>query len=292
MSGLKEIKTRIGSVKNTQQMTKAMKMVSAARLRSAQSRILNLRGYAYALEEVLKDVVLSQKVHHPFLEQKTEKDFDRVLTVVMTSDRGLCGAFNGNICRFTEELLKKQKYEIQELFFIGKKGNDYFKFRGVKAQGVILNLVKEISYPLAARIAKELMEKILSGDYDGVFMVYNEFKSVIAPRIVSERFLPFDLSSERLSQTRETLFSRDILFEVSPKKLMDSLLERYFSVQIYRCLCENVAAEHGARMTAMENASKNAEEVADSLTLKYNKLRQSSITTELIEIVSGAESLK
>ena len=292
MSGLKEIKTRIGSVKNTQQMTKAMKMVSAARLRSAQSRILNLRGYAYALEEVLKDVVLSQKVHHPFLEQKTEKDFDRVLTVVMTSDRGLCGAFNGNICRFTEELLKKQKCEIQELFFIGKKGNDYFKFRGVKAQGVILNLVKEISYPLAARIAKELMEKILSGDYDGVFMVYNEFKSVIAPRIVSERFLPFDLSSERLSQTRETLFSRDILFEVSPKKLMDSLLERYFSVQIYRCLCENVAAEHGARMTAMENASKNAEEVADSLTLKYNKLRQSSITTELIEIVSGAESLK
>lgn len=292
MSGLKEIKTRIGSVKNTQQMTKAMKMVSAARLRSAQSRILNLRGYAYALEEVLKDVVLSQRVHHPFLEQKSEKDFSKVLTVVMTSDRGLCGAFNGNICRFTEGILKKQQYKTQKLFFIGKKGHDYFKFRGAKSQGVILNLVKEISYPLAARIAKELMENILSGDYDGVFVVYNEFKSVIAPRIVCERFLPFDLSSERLSQTRETLFSRDILFEVSPKELMENLLERYFSVQIYRCLCENVAAEHGARMTAMENATKNAEEVADSLTLKYNKLRQGSITTELIEIVSGAESLK
>lgn len=292
MSGLKEIKTRIGSVKNTQKMTKAMKMVSAARLRSAQNRIFKLRGYAYALEEVLKDVVLSQRVQHPFLEQKTEKDLDKVLTVVMTSDRGLCGAFNGNICRFAEELLKEQKYKSHDLFFIGKKGHDYFKFRGVKSQGVIVNLIKEISYPLSAKIAKELMEKILSGDYEGVFVVYNEFKSVIAPRIVCERFLPFDLSSERLSSERESLFSRDILFEVSPKELMDNLLERYFSIQIYRFLCENVAAEHGARMTAMENASKNAEEVADNLTLKYNKLRQSSITTELIEIVSGAESLK
>ena len=292
MSGLKEIKTRIASVQNTQQMTKAMKMVSTVRLRAAQSRILNLRAYAQALEEILKDVVLSQRVHHPFLEQKKEKDLDRVLTVIMTSDRGLCGAFNGNICRFAEELFKKKEHEVRDLFFIGKKGHDYFKFRGVKSQGVILNMVKELSYPLAARIAGELMEKILSGDYEGVFVIYNEFKSVIAPRIVCERFLPFDLSSERLSQTRESLFSRDILFEVSPKELMGSLMERYFSIQIYRYLCENVAAEHGSRMTAMENATKNAEEVADSLTLKYNKLRQSSITTELIEIVSGAESLR
>lgn len=292
MSGLKEIKNRIGSVKNTQQMTKAMKMVSAARLRSAQNRILNLRGYAYTLEEVLKDVVLSQRVQHAFLEQKSEKEMKKILNVVMTSDRGLCGAFNGNICRFTEEILKKKEYETQDLLFIGKKGQDYFKFRGYSSQGLILNLVKDISYPLSAKIAKELMEKILSGDYDGVFVIYNEFKSVIAPRIVCERFLPFDLSSERLSKSRKDLFSRDILFEVSPKELMDNLLERYFSIQIYRCLCENVSAEHGSRMTAMENATKNAEEVAGALTLKYNKLRQSSITTELIEIISGAESLK
>ena len=292
MSGLKEIKTRIASVQNTQQMTKAMKMVSTVRLRAAQNRTLNLRGYAQVLEEVLKDVVLSQRVQHPFLEQRESKNLKRVLTVVMTSDRGLCGAFNGNICRFAEELFNKKEHETQDLFCIGKKGYDYFKFRGVKSQGVILNLVKELSYPLAARIARELMEKILSGDYEGVFVIYNEFKSVIAPRIVCERFLPFDLSSERLSQTGESLFSRDILFEVSPKELMDSLVERYFSIQIYRYLCENVAAEHGSRMTAMENATKNAEEVADRLTLKYNKLRQSSITTELIEIISGAESLK
>lgn len=292
MSGLKEIKTRINSVKNTQQMTKAMKMVSAARLRSAQNRILNLRDYAQALEELIKDVILSQRVQHTFLEQKEEKDLKKVLFVVMTSDRGLCGAFNGNICRFTEERLKQQKHENQDLFFVGKKGRDYFKFRGVDSQGLILNLVKEISYPLSASIAKELMEKILSGDYDSVFVIYNEFKTVITPRIVCERFLPFDLSSERLSETRKTLFSHDILFEVSPEKLIENLLERYFSVQIYRYLCENVAAEHGSRMAAMENATKNAEDVGAALSLKYNKLRQSSITTELTEIVAGAESLK
>ena len=292
MSGLKEIKTRIGSVKNTEKMTKAMKMVSTARLRSAQNRILNLRDYAYALEEVLKDVVLSQRVQHPFLEQKTDQDFNKVLIVIMTSDRGLCGAFNGNICRFAEEQIQAKKYPHQDLFFIGKKGHDYFKFRGVKSQGVILNLVKDISYPLATKIAKDLMKNILSGDYDGVFMVYNEFKSVIAPRIVSERFLPFDLASKRLSKTKESLLPQDMLFEVSPKELMDSLLNKYFSIQIYRYLCENVAAEHGARMTAMENASNNAKDMAEALTLKYNKLRQSSITTELIEVISGAESLK
>lgn len=290
MSGLKEIKTRIGSVQNTRQMTKAMKMVSAARLRSAQSRILNLRDYAHTLEELLKDVILSQRVQHPFFEQKT--NLEKVLLVVMTSDRGLCGAFNGNICRWTEDFLKQNKYKTQDLFFIGKKGQSYFKFRGIKSHGLILNLVKEISYPLSAKIAKELMDKILSGDYEGVFVIYNEFKSVISPKIVCERFLPFDLSSERLSQKRESLFSNDILFEVSPEELLENLLERYFSVQIYRYLCENVAAEHGSRMAAMENATKNAEEVAEALTLKYNKLRQSSITTELIEIVAGAESLK
>ena len=163
MSSLKELKTRIGSVKNTQQMTKAMKMVSTARLRSAQSRILNLRAYAYALEEVLKDVVLSQKVEHPFLEQKKEKDMKKVLNVVMTSDRGLCGAFNGNICRFAEERLKNSSYKMQDLFFIGKKGQDYFSFRDFPSQGLILNLVKEISYPLSAKIAKELMEKVVVG---------------------------------------------------------------------------------------------------------------------------------
>ena len=292
MSGLKEIKTRITSVKNTGQMTKAMKMVSAARLRSSQDRILKLRNYADNLEELLRDLVASHKISHPFFEQKKQEDIKKVLIVVMTSDRGLCGAFNGNICRFAENFLNQKTYPQQELFFIGKKGHDYFKFRSYSSKGLVLNLVKEISYPLSVRIAKELMDYTSSGDYDAVYVIYNEFKTVITPRIVSERFLPFDLSSEKLSQKREDLFSQDLLMEVSPEELLDSLLERYFSIQIYRYLCENVVAEHGSRMVAMENATKNADEVGQILQLQYNKMRQSSITTELIEIVSGAESLE
>ena len=287
MSGLKELKGRINSVKKTGQMTKAMKMVSVARLRSAQNRILSLRAYANGLEDLLKDVILSQNIEHPFFEIKKDEELKKVLTVIVTSDRGLCGAFNGNTCRFAEEQLKNKN---QDLFFVGKKGHDYFKFRGVKAKGLIVDLVKEISYPLSARIAKELMDKILLEDYDGVFVIYNEFKNVISPRLVCDRFLPFDLLAKQ-SSIKE-LCSLNMLFEVSPQELMDSLLTRYFSIQVYRYLCENIAAEQGSRMAAMENASKNAEDLTKTLTLKYNKLRQSSITTELSELVAGAESLK
>lgn len=293
MSGLKELKARISSVTNTQQMTKAMKMVSAARLRSAQSRILNLRHYANSLEEVLRDVVLTQKVHHPFLEQKKEEDIQKVLYVILTSDRGLCGGFNGNICRYTEKIFKEAPYKQKDLFFIGKKGDDYFKFRNIQGTDQpLLNLVKDVSYTLSVKISKNLMEKTLSQKYDAVFIVYNEFKTVISPRIVSERFLPFDLFSERLSQKDKGSTGEDFIFEVPPQVLLKNLLERYFNIQIYRCLCENVAAEHGSRMAAMENASTNAEEMKEKLSLKFNKLRQGAITTELIEIISGVEALK
>ena len=290
MAGLKEIKTRIGSVKNTRQMTKAMKMVSTARLRGAQNRILNLRDYARALEQVLADIVLSQKANHSFLEQK--EHFKKTLFVVVTSDRGLCGGFNGNICRFVESILNEKKHDSQNLFFVGRKGLEYFKFRGFEGKGKIINLVKEVSYSLAAQIAQRLMEFVVSGSYDGVFIIYNEFKTLITPRVVSERILPFDLHSEFLSQKKEKLLAQDFLFEVPPEQLLKALLDRYFSTQIYRCLCESVAAEHGARMAAMENATKNAGEMISHLTLTYNKLRQSAITTELTEIVAGVEALK
>jgi len=293
MAGLKEIKNRIGSVTSTQKMTKAMKMISVARLRSAQNRIYNLRNYAHSLEEVLRDVVLSQRVSHPFLIQKSQAQIKKVLTVVMTSDRGLCGGFNGNICRFAEQTLKQNQFQKEDLFFIGKKGADYFRFRGFQGiESPLLNVVKAASYPLAAQISKNLIKQTLSQNYDAVFIIYNEFKTVITPRIVRERFLPFDLFSERLSKKQDGLFQRDLIFEVPPKLLLKQLLEKYFSVQIYRCLCENIAAEHGARMAAMENATTNAGEMISSLTLKFNKLRQSAITTELTEIVAGVESLK
>ena len=293
MSGLKELKTRISSVTNTQQMTKAMKMVSVARLRSAQTRIFNLRSYANSLEEVLRDVALTQKVTHPFLEQKKPEEINRVLYVIMTSDRGLCGGFNGNICRYTEKILKEAPYEDKHLFFIGKKGDDYFKFRNIQGEDTpLLNLVKDLSYSLSVKISKNLMEKTLKDNYDAVFIIYNEFKTVITPRIVCERFLPFDLFSERLTQSHKKPINQDFIFEVPPQELLKNLLERYFNIQIYRCLCENVAAEHGSRMAAMENATTNAEEMKDALSLKFNKLRQSAITTELIEIISGVEALK
>ena len=290
---LKKIKTRLTSVKNTQQMTKAMKMVSAARLRSAQNRILNLRDYARTLQEVMRDICLSRQVSHPFLEKPGE--MKNILIVVVTSDRGLCGGFNGNICRFTEKFLRENDYQTQDLFFIGRKGRDYFKFRGIEGKGTILNLVKEISYPLSARIAKDLMDHILAGDYDGVFIIYNEFKNVLTSEVVKEQFLPFDVFSVNPSgqkALKEEVLSRDLLFEVTPEKMLESLLQRYFSVQIYRGLCESVAAEQGSRMTAMENATKNAGDVISSLTLTYNKLRQGAITTELTEIVGGVEAMK
>ena len=270
-------------------MTKAMKMVSAARLRSAQNRILNLRSYAHALQEVMRDIRQSRRISHPFLEKFEEPR--SVLTVVVTSDRGLCGGFNGNICRFTEKFLKESSsFEKKDLFFIGRKGRDYFKFRGIEGTGTILNLVKEVSYPLSARIARDLMDHISNGKYDGVFIIYNEFKNVITSRVIKERFLPFD--ETLFAEKPEKTSSEDLLFEVEPQKLLSSLLERYFSVQLYRCLCESVAAEQGSRMTAMENATKNAGEVISTLTLTYNKLRQSAITTELTEITGGVEAMK
>lgn len=289
--GLKEIKSRIGSVQSTRKMTKAMKMVSIARLRSAQSRILNLRDYARALEGVLADIVLAQKISHPFLEQK--KIFKKTLFVVVTSDRGLCGGFNGNISRFVEKTLNKKQYEIQDLFFVGRKGMEYFKFRGLKGQDTILNLAKEVSYALAAQTAHKLMESVVSGSYEAVFIIYNEFKSIVTPRVVCERILPFDLNAEALLEKRKkSPPPKDLIFEVPPRKLLEILLKRHFSIQIYRCLCESVAAEHGARMAAMENATKNAGDMLSHLKLTYNKLRQSAITTELTEIVAGVEALK
>ena len=233
----------------------------------------------------------SHKLKHPFFEQKSKEDIKKVLKVVMTSDRGLCGAFNGNICRFAKDKIDSSDFEKVDLFFIGKKGYDFFKFRGYKEGELLLGLTKEISYPLSARISKELMDKVLEGSYDAVYVIYNEFKSVITPRVVMERFLPFEENKEGLSENKKNIFNKDILLEATPKELLESLLERYFSIQIYRFMCENVAAEHGSRMATMENATKNAEEVKNKLTLTYNKLRQGSITTELIEIVAGAESL-
>ena len=288
MPNLKDIRTRINSVKSTEQMTKAMKMVSVARLKSAQNRILNLRDYSEGLKSVVANICLSQNITHPLL---NEKEIKKTLIVVVTSDRGLCGGFNGNICRFTEGVLAKNKHLHQDLFFIGRKGQDYFKFRGQEGKKTILNLVKTFDYSLAADIAKELMRCFLDKDYDAIYLHYNEFKNIISPQIVRERLIPFDKKTFFEKQKQAPYF-QETLFEIPPQQLLQKLVERYFNTQIYRVLSESVASEHGARMAAMESASKNAGDAIGKLTLKYNKVRQAAITTELTEIIGGIEALK
>lgn len=293
MANLKELRGRISSVRNTQQITRAMKMVSAAKLRRAQQRVVNLRPYSRKLLEVIADISMTRRVQHPLL--SSVSDPKRVLLVVLTSDRGLCGGFNANINRFAYRFLaeNKSKYEVMDMLFIGRKAVDFFKARKIEGKDAIYNMAREISYHLAAGVAERLMDAFTDGSYDAVFMVYNEFKSAIAQNVICEQLLPIDVTKTSFTADKtKTPFSQDLIFEPAPEDMIDGLLQRHFAVQVYRCMAESVAAEHGARMTAMENATKNAGEMISKLTLTYNNLRQASITTELIEITSGAEALK
>lgn len=293
MANLRDIRNRIQSVKNTQQITRAMKMVSAAKLRRAQHNIQNLRPFANHILGVIADIAATQRVEHKLL--SAHESPKKVLTVVLTSDRGLAGGFNNNVNRYAFKYYQdnKSKYEKLDFLFIGRKGADFFKSRSVNGVDTILNLAREVSFPLAQGISTQLMDEFTSGGYDAVFMIYNEFKSAISQTVTHEQLLPVDLSKSRLvSEDGKTGFSPDIIFEPSPEKIIDDLLKKHFATQVYRAMCESVAAEHGARMAAMENATKNAGEMIRSMTLTYNKLRQASITTELIEITSGAEALK
>ncbi|MBX7230634.1 MAG: ATP synthase F1 subunit gamma [Bdellovibrionales bacterium] len=293
MANLKDIRLRIGSVKSTQQITRAMKMVSAAKLRKAQHNIVSLRPYAKKLLEVIADIALSKHIHHPLLSSSV--DSKKELLVVLSSDRGLCGGFNSNINKFAHKIYleKANVSDKVDLILIGRKSFDYFKARKVNCKEAVFNLAKEVSYDYAAKIAQRLMEDFSEGGYDSVKFIYNEFKSAIAQEIVCEQIFPIDLSRTSFSETgNNSRFSEELIFEPQPEFMLDGLLKQHFAIQVYRCLSESVAAEHGARMSAMENATKNAAEMIRSLTLTYNKLRQASITTELIEITSGAEALK
>jgi F-type H+-transporting ATPase subunit gamma len=293
MPSLKDIRTRIQSVKNTQQITRAMKMVSAAKLRRAQQNIQNLRPFAKHVLAVIADIATTHRIQHPLL--STNESPKKVLMVVLTSDRGLAGGFNNNINRFAYKYHQDNvsKYEKMDYLFIGRKAADFFRARRVDGIDTILNLAREVSYTMASNVANRLMEDFTNGGYDAIYLVYNEFKSAIQQTVVSERLLPVDISSANLSGGDAKMpFSKDLIFEPSPEQIIDDLLKKHFVVQVYRAMCESVAAEHGARMAAMENATKNAGEMIRAMTLTYNKLRQASITTELIEITSGAEALK
>lgn len=293
MASLKDIRAQIESTKNTQQITKAMKLVSAAKLRKAQNNIVNMRPYAHTLRKVIADIAVTNKVSHPLMEKKEQ--VKNVLLVVITSDRGLCGAFNSNINKFTENYLKENqnKYEKIDVIFIGRRGYDYFARRNIKPVDYITKLDKDISYDLAAKVSTRVLNDYVNGSYDEVRMIYNEFKSAISQIVTCETLLPIDmdLSTFKHEQAAND-FAVDMIFEPTPQEIIKDLLEKNFELQVYRCMSESVAGEHGARMSAMENATNNAKEMINKLTLTYNKLRQEKITTELTEIVSGAEALK
>jgi F-type H+-transporting ATPase subunit gamma len=277
-----DIRRRIRSVKSTQQLTKAMKMVAAAKLRRAQERMMAARPYAAALRKVLSS--LSSRVDfskHPLLQEREQEN--KVLLLVVTADRGLCGAFNTNVLRVAQNAIADKRWQEVHLLPIGRKAFDFFKRRPQPIRRQATHVYQALSIETARDIANTLIEDFVTGEFDAVYVLYNEFKSIIAQRVTLERMLPLDRS---FTETTEPAV--EYLYEPSAEAILSDLLPKHIEFQLYRVLLESAAAEQGARMTAMEAATKNAGELIDHLTLTYNRIRQAAITKEIIEIVSGA----
>ncbi len=278
MANLKSLRDKINSTKKTQATTKAMKMVSAAKLRKAQDNIINQRPYAKKLLSVISQIKSNPNVSHPFIRKSSKHG--KNLVIVLTSDRGLCGGFNSSICKYATQALEKEDAEV---IFIGKKGQSYLKKRGYVQKHSVVNLDRIISYQTASDIAKLVLKYYETGKYEQVKIIYNDFKTVMLQKVTMETLLPLE--------PMEGDNKIDFIFEPEVDKILDTLIRKNFVIQLYRCLQESVASEHGARMTAMESATKNAKEMIAKLSLEYNKERQAKITTELIEITSGSEAL-
>lgn len=279
-----DLRRRIRSVKATEQITKAMKMVAAARLRRWQNRILQARPYAQELSHVLGRLAVRVAQHrHPLLDIRPERT---VALVVITGDKGLCGAFNANVLRETAAILQSRRFGEVEITLVGRKGAEYFRHKGIPLASQYPDLPGKLTPEGAFALARELEGKFERGEVDAVYVLYNHFKSLIQQRVVLERLLP--IARAQLSQGEG---DGGMLFEPSPQALLHALLPKYVEFQIWRMLLDSVAAEHAARMVAMDAASKNAGEMIDRLTLTYNRVRQATITKELIEIVSGAAAL-
>lgn len=288
MANLKSIKKRIVSVKNTRQITKAMKMVSAAKLRRAQENVVAARPYAKKLGEVLQRLAQSQDSDgHLLLEKRVA---EKALVILVTSDRGLCGGFNANISKAAERYIKERKGEYAEisLLTIGRKGYEFLKNRQTIRKNYT-GVLSGLNYQTAAMLAQEVIAGYLAGDYDEVFLFYNAFRSVMSQDITLQQLLPI-APPEATAAEGET--PPEYIYEPSKSELLGELLPKYIEVTMFKAMLESVASEHGARMTAMDSASKNATEMIGKLTLVYNRARQAAITTELMEIISGAESIK
>ena len=289
MSNLRDIKRRIKSVKNTQQITKAMKMVSAAKLRRAQENIVAARPYADKMNEMIASISskLPAEESHPLFEAKEE---GKIEVVVITSDRGLCGGFNSGLIRLTERFISEHADRDIVFNFIGKRGGEYFKKRDVNTAKSLSIGNKAPGYELAADIARDIITsyKQVEEGSNEVYVIYSEFQSALVQTPTVQKILPM----EPPEGEGEGEDQSELIFEPGPTEVLDSLLPKYVEGQIFRALLESAASEHGSRMTSMDSASKNASSMIDSLTLQYNRVRQAAITTELMEIISGSEALK
>ncbi|HEV7893968.1 MAG TPA: ATP synthase F1 subunit gamma [Pyrinomonadaceae bacterium] len=296
MANLLDIRRRIKSVKNTQQITKAMKMVSAAKLKRAQERAVSARPFATKMAEVLTGLAshAGEDFHHPLLDARGD---ERYLLVLVTADKGLAGAFNANLTKAAQAFINEHADKSVEILAVGRKGRDFFRRRGVEIVGEYIGMTGKgrIDHAEALEVARDVMRRFTEDErIDKVFIIFNEFRSVISQRVVVEQILPVSREEEETDEapdaSRQQTFV-EYIYEQPPEEIFTQLLPRLVETQIYRALLESVASEQGARMTAMDSASKNAGELIQSLTLNMNRIRQASITREIIEIVSGAAAL-
>ena len=287
MPSLIDFRRRIRSVKNTQQITKAMKMVSAAKLRRAQDRVIAARPYSKLLRDMLANVAAAAgdseaAAEHPLLAMRPEK---KALLVVVTADRGLCGGFNGNLIKRAVAFVRENPGLQFSFELVGRKGRDFFKKRYQSVSGEMIGIfLKAPAYSDAIELSKRVMQQYADGEVDSVYLAVNEFKSVMAPNIVVKKILPLEVPTDGSAG--------DYIYEQDPGELLGTLLPRYVEVQMYNALLESMAAEHASRMTAMDSASSNAGDVIEKLTLYMYRVRQAAITKEIIEIVSGASALE
>ena len=288
MATLRDIQRRIRSVQSTQKITRAMKLVAAAKLRRAQERILAARPYANKMAELLSNLVSgAEGAGHPLLEQR---EGPRRQIVIITADRGLAGAFNSNILRRAAELVRQSSSAEVTLVVVGRKARDFFRRRPVTVKRDMIGFWDRLAYSHACELADFFMQQYLDNEVDEVVLLYNEFRSVAVQRPVRVTLLP--IPRAEVAAGEGTAEQVDYIYEPGPEQILGDLLPRHVRMQVYRALMESVAGEYGARMTAMEAASKNAKEMIGILTIQYNKARQEKITKELLDIVGGAEALK
>lgn len=294
MASIREIRRRIKSIQKIQQITKAMKMVATVKYKRAYSALTGARPYATKINEIVSDLAERiENVRHPFISKgkdvfksKEDRKSNKIILVVITGDKGLCGSFNSNILKRALSILNELKNSDISLLLIGKKARDFFNKQNFKVKNTYISLSTPVPYNTAEKIASELINSYLSDGIDDVFLIYNKFKTVMTQTLVYEKLLP--ISEPKKSYSRKT----EHLYEPSSKEIFDKLLPAYIKFRFYSALLESNASEHGARMNMMDQANKNAEDMISGLTLLFNKARQASITKELTEISTSAEAIR